>query len=77
MDYTLLTAVHPRTPERTCMNAKQEQAYYEHAAARQALLETPLAATNRIWTLAAALMALALASGRSFGRGHAARNAIH
>ncbi len=77
MDYTLLTAVHPRTTKPTRMNAKQEQAYYECAAARQWLPEKLLAATNRVRRLAAVLFALAKATGRDAGHGMTARNALH
>ena len=39
MDYTLLTAVHPRTMAPMKMDARREQEYYDRAAESLALTE--------------------------------------
>ena len=77
MDYTLLTAVHPLTSARAKLNARQEQEYYERAAARQVLQEKPLAILRQIRELAAKLMTLTVATGRGLGHGMTERKALH
>jgi hypothetical protein len=68
MDHTSLTAVHPRTIAPIKMDARQEQAYYDRAAASHAPLEKASAAVNRIWRMAGALLALTRSSGGNFGQ---------
>lgn len=66
MDYTLLTVVHTLrvTPEK--MDARQEQEYYDHAAAAQALPEKAFAVLSRAQNLARALLAVAHSMPRNF-----------
>ncbi len=69
MDPTLLTAVHPRTIALVMMDAQQEQAYYDRAAAPQALPEKVSAVVMRARRLARALLALTRSGRGNFGHG--------
>jgi hypothetical protein len=77
MDHTLLTAVHPRKFAPVKMDARQEQEYYDRAAASQSLQENVFAIINRIRRLANALPALAQSVRGNFGHGLTARKAIN
>lgn len=59
------------------MDARQEQEYYDRAAASQALLEKLTAIVKRIKRFASALPALIQAVRGNFSHGLTARKAIH
>ncbi len=69
MDHTMLTVVHPRTIAHIKMNAKQEQEYYDRAAASQALPERVSANMTRARRLVQALLALTHATRGNPGHG--------
>ncbi len=71
MDYTLLTAVHPRTIEPVKMDARQEQDYYDRAAESQALMEKVFSIAKHARSLASRLLALTQSERGHFG--HALR----
>jgi hypothetical protein len=75
MDYTVLTAVHPRRLARVQMDAKQEQDYYERAAASQALPEKMTFLVQRARHLARTLLTLTHSTQRNFGHGLTRPNA--
>ncbi len=77
MDHVSLTSAHRLTRARARMNAKQEQAYYEQAAARQALLEGLFNAVSDMRQSTSAHFASLVAAGKSFGHGLTARKALH
>ncbi len=77
MDYALLTAVHPRTSAPAKMDAKQEQEYYDRAAASQALPEKLVTIIKGVRHMAAALVDLTQATGKGPSHGLNARKALH
>jgi hypothetical protein len=77
MDYTVLTAVHPRTIAPTKMNSREEQDYYARADASQALQEKVSSIIIRVWRLASALPTLSQSVLGKFSHGLTARKALH